>query len=100
MSRYKRNNKKPFSFSIKCFILSKLINCIMRKGEKRIAIKLLKRTLDYIKNELKLNPIKILHEAIDNVMPQIEIRNMKIGGVSYQIPIDASSNRRLSLGLR
>ncbi|PIM95116.1 30S ribosomal protein S7 [Candidatus Hodgkinia cicadicola] len=81
-------------------MISKLINYIMRDGKKRMAMLILKKSLDYINDKLHINPLKVLYEAINNVIPYIEVRNMKIGSVSYQIPIDIPANRRLGLGLR
>ncbi len=89
-----------FSYSDKCLMLSKLINYIMRDGKKRMAMLILKKSLDYINDRLHINPLKVLYEAVDNVTPYIEVRNMRIGGVSYQIPIDIPVDRRLGLGLR
>ncbi|PIM96327.1 30S ribosomal protein S7 [Candidatus Hodgkinia cicadicola] len=93
------NNNTP-SYSDKCLILSKMINCIMKDGKKRLAMLILRKSLDYINNKFQMNPLKILYEAIDNVVPYIEVRGMKVGGTSYQIPIDIPANRRLGLGLR
>ncbi|PIM95054.1 30S ribosomal protein S7 [Candidatus Hodgkinia cicadicola] len=100
MARKRKINNNIFSYSNKCLLLSKLINYIMRDGKKRMAMLILKKSLDYINDKLHINPLKVLYEAIDNVTPYIEIRNMRIGGVSYQIPIDIPANRRLGLGLR
>lgn len=96
---HKRRNR-IFSPSTKCIVLSKLVNCIMLKGKKLIAIKLLKKALDYIQYEIGVNPVRTLYEAVDNITPHVEVRTMKVGGVSYQIPIDVSSSRRLGLALR
>ncbi|PIM94916.1 30S ribosomal protein S7 [Candidatus Hodgkinia cicadicola] len=100
MSRKRKVNNTVFSYSDKCLMLSKLTNYIMRDGKKRMAMLILKKSLDYINKRLHINPLKVLYEAIDNVTPYIEVRNMRIGGVSYQIPIDIPVNRRLGLGLR
>ncbi|PIM94795.1 30S ribosomal protein S7 [Candidatus Hodgkinia cicadicola] len=100
MARKRKINNNIFSYSNKCLLLSKLINYIMRDGKKRMAMLILKKSLDYINDKLHINPLKVLYEAIDNVTPYIEVRNMRIGGVSYQIPIDIPANRRLGLGLR
>ncbi|PIM96815.1 30S ribosomal protein S7 [Candidatus Hodgkinia cicadicola] len=100
MSRKREVNNTVFSYSDKCLMLSKLTNYIMRDGKKRMAMLILKKSLDYINKRLHINPLKVLYEAIDNVTPYIEVRNMRIGGVSYQIPIDIPVNRRLGLGLR
>ncbi|PIM95837.1 30S ribosomal protein S7 [Candidatus Hodgkinia cicadicola] len=100
MSRNRKVNNTVFSYSDKCLMLSKLINYIMRDGKKRMAMLILKKSLDYINDRLHINPLKVLYEAVDNVTPYIEVRNMRIGGVSYQIPIDIPVDRRLGLGLR
>ncbi len=72
----------------------------MKQGKKRVAITTLRKTLNHINLQMKINPLKILYEAIDNIIPHIETRHTKIGGVSYQIPIDVSADRRLGLALR
>ncbi|PIM95568.1 30S ribosomal protein S7 [Candidatus Hodgkinia cicadicola] len=100
MARKRRINNNVFSYSNKCLILSRMINYIMEDGEKRLAMSILRKSLDYINNKFKINPLKVLYEAIDNVVPYIEVRSMKVRGSSYQIPIDIPANRRLGLGLR
>ncbi|PIM95243.1 30S ribosomal protein S7 [Candidatus Hodgkinia cicadicola] len=99
VKKHKVNNNILY-YSNKCSILSKLINCIMRDGKKHMAMLILKKSLDYINYRLHINPLKVLYEAIDNVIPYIEIRNMRVGGVSYQILIDIPSDRRLELALK
>ncbi|KON71422.1 30S ribosomal protein S7 [Candidatus Hodgkinia cicadicola] len=99
VKKHKVNNNIPY-YSNKCSILSKLINCIMWDGKKHMAMLVLKKSLDYINYRLHINPLKVLYEAIDNVTPYIEIRNMGVGDVSYQLLIDIPSDRRLELALK
>ncbi|MFP3038281.1 MAG: 30S ribosomal protein S7 [Candidatus Hodgkinia cicadicola] len=81
-------------------VINKLVNCVMLKGKKAVAARLVRRALNYIKTEVGVDAFKTLCEAVDNVTPYMEVRALKVGGVSYQIPIDVAAARRLGLALR
>lgn len=83
-----------------CVIINKLINCVMKCGKKKIAMKLVRKALGFIEYEVGVNAIKTLHEAVDNVTPYMEVRQIKVGGVSYSIPVDVTPKRRLGLAIR
>ncbi|MGP1918417.1 MAG: 30S ribosomal protein S7, partial [Candidatus Hodgkinia cicadicola] len=83
-----------------CLIINKLINCVMKCGKKKTATKLVRKALGFIEYEMGANAIKTLHEAVDNVTPYMEVRQIKVGGVSYLIPVDVTSKRRLGLAIR
>ncbi|MGP1921854.1 MAG: small ribosomal subunit protein uS7 [Candidatus Hodgkinia cicadicola] len=83
-----------------CIIINKLINCVMKCGKKKTATKLVRKALGFIEYEIGVSAIKTLHEAIDNVTPYTEVRQIKVGGVSYSIPVDVTSKRRLGLAIR
>ncbi len=71
-----------------------------RRCKKSVIMLSLKKSLDYLNNRVHINPLKVSYETIDNVTPYIEVRNMRIGSVSYQISIDISVDRRLEFDLR
>ncbi|XXN13736.1 MAG: 30S ribosomal protein S7 [Candidatus Hodgkinia cicadicola] len=81
-------------------VLAKLTNYLMISGNKNIASKILYNALVLIEYELLVNPVKVLYEALDNIAPYSEVRSKKVGGVSYQVPVDLPSERRLSLALK
>lgn len=80
-------------------LVTRLINRIMISGRKSVAEKLVYNALDNIK-EKNEDPIKILETAIANVGPKIEVRPRRVGGASYQVPIEVRGDRRISLAIR
>ncbi|MFP3037728.1 MAG: 30S ribosomal protein S7 [Candidatus Hodgkinia cicadicola] len=83
-----------------CIIINKLINCVMKCGKRRTALRIVRKTFGYIEYEIGVSAIKTLHEAIDSVTPYVEVRQVKVGGVSYLIPVDVTPKRRLGLAIR
>ncbi len=98
--RYKRRRSRPPDCDVGSVVLAKLTNYLMIDGKKRVASKVLYNALNRVAQALAINPIKVLYEAINSIMPFSEVRARKVGGVSYQVPIDVSSERRLSLALK
>ncbi|XXM93594.1 30S ribosomal protein S7 [Candidatus Hodgkinia cicadicola] len=80
--------------------MAKLVNCLMLDGKKSVASKVLTKALEYIELKLDVSPVKVLYEALDNITPYVEVRTKKVGGVSYRVPVDVPSERRLSLSLK
>ncbi len=81
-------------------LVAKFVNSLMRKGKKSTAESILYRSLDLIKKKTEEEPIKIFEKAIDNVRPVIEVKSRRVGGSTYQVPVEVRSNRRLSLSIR
>jgi len=81
-------------------LVAKFVNSLMRKGKKNTAESILYRSLDLIKKKTEEEPIKIFEKAIDNVRPVIEVKSRRVGGSTYQVPVEVRSNRRLSLSIR
>lgn len=98
--RYKSKRLRPLARDVGSMVLAKLTNYLMVDGKKCVASRLLCSSLDCIRRTLAINPIKVLYEALDNIAPFSEVRSKKVGGVSYQVPIDVPSERRLSLALK
>ncbi|XXM90090.1 30S ribosomal protein S7 [Candidatus Hodgkinia cicadicola] len=98
--RYKLIKAREPGGGIGNVVLAKLTNYLMLHGKKSVALKVLNKALNYIARELACNPMKILYEALDNITPYSEVRSKKVGGVSYRVPVDLTSERRLSIALK
>jgi len=81
-------------------LLQKFINCVMRKGKKSLAEKIVYGALDIIKERTKEDPLKVFKQAIENVKPVLETRPRRVGGATYQVPIEVRPERRVSLAIR
>jgi len=81
-------------------ILTKLINNIMLDGKKGVAQKITYDAFDAIKEKTGREPLEVFLEALNNVMPQLEVKARRVGGSTYQVPIELRPERRQALGLR
>ena len=81
-------------------ILAKLINCIMWSGKKSTAQKIVYGAMDIMKDKMNQDPLAVVLKAIENLKPEIETRSRRVGGATYQVPVEVSSRRQLSLALR
>ena len=81
-------------------LVSKFINCIMYDGKRSTAEKILYDALDKIKDTSKQDPLKTFNEAIGNVKPNIECRSRRVGGATYQVPVEVKTKRAQALALR
>ena len=81
-------------------VLSKFMNSIMHAGKKSVAETIVYGALDIIENKTKQSPLAIFQQALDNVMPAIEVRSRRVGGATYQVPVEVRNDRRQALGIR
>lgn len=81
-------------------LVSKLINTLMRKGKKSITERICYQAFDMIKTKTGNDPLKVFKQAVDNVKPLVEVKSRRVGGASYQVPVDIRSSRRIALALR
>ena len=81
-------------------LLAKFINDMMRKGEKAVAERVAYRALDLVQQRTNDDPIKIFKKALDNVKPVLEVKSRRVGGATYQVPVEVRSVRRQALGIR
>jgi len=100
-----RKNKAPRKIFLvdskyKSTIIPKLINSIMYDGKKTTAEKIIYDAIDKIKSKSKEEPINIFNEAINNLRPTVEVRSRRVGGATYQVPVEVKSNRSQALALR
>tara|TARA_B100001167_G_scaffold175914_1_gene129411 strand:+ start:315 stop:785 length:471 start_codon:yes stop_codon:yes gene_type:complete len=102
MSRKRRAPKRIFYPDPKygSLILSKFINFVMYNGKKSTAEKLIYTALNQIKNKTKEDPIKIFNDAINNIRPTLEVRSRRVGGATYQVPVEVKTKRSQTLALR
>ena len=81
-------------------VLSKFINFVMYDGKKSVAEKIIYTTFDQIKKKTKEDPIKVFNEAINNIRPNLEVRSRRVGGATYQVPVEVKTKRSQTLALR
>ena len=81
-------------------VVSKFMNNLMVDGKKSTAERIVYGAFDQIEGKLKTDPIKVFHDAIDNVMPSVEVRSRRVGGATYQVPVEVKAKRAQALALR
>ena len=81
-------------------LVSKLINSIMLDGKKGVAQKIVYGAFDIIKEKTDRDPLEVFTEAMNNIMPALEVKARRVGGATYQVPIEVRPERRQTLGLR
>ncbi len=81
-------------------LVSKLINKVMWDGKKTIAQKIVYGAFDIIRQKMNKDPLEVYHKALDNVRPVLEVRPRRVGGATYQVPIEVQEPRRTSLAIR
>ena len=102
MSRKRRAPKKILVVDpkYKSTIIPKLINSIMYDGKKTMAEKIVYEAMEKIKTKSKDEPINIFNEAIKNIRPTVEVRSRRVGGATYQVPVEVKPNRSQALAIR
>ena len=102
MSRKKSQPKKVTTPDpiYKSTNIPKLINSIMYDGKKIVAEKIVYQAIDKIKSKTKEEPINVFNEAINNIRPTVEVRSRRVGGATYQVPVEVKSKRAQALALR
>ena len=102
MSRKRKAPKRIFYPDPKygSLVLAKFINFVMYDGRKDTAEKIIYSTLNKIKEKTKNDPIKIFNEAIENIRPNLEVRSRRVGGATYQVPVEVRTKRSQTLALR
>jgi small subunit ribosomal protein S7 len=81
-------------------LVTKLINNMMIDGKKGKAQTILYDAFDMIKEKTSKDPMEVLNQAMENVMPSLEVKSRRVGGANYQVPIEVKADRRQALGLR
>jgi small subunit ribosomal protein S7 len=81
-------------------VVSKFMNAVMYDGKKSVAEGIVYGALETIETKTKANPLSVFQQALDNVMPSIEVRSRRVGGATYQVPVEVRTSRRQALGIR
>lgn len=84
----------------KDLLVAKFINGVMRRGKKSLAEKILYSALDIIQEKTKHEPLTVFKQAVANVKPIVEVRPRRVGGATYQVPVEVRTDRRISLAIR
>ena len=102
MSRKRRAPKRIFlkDAKYKSELILKLMNSIMYDGKKTIAEKIVYDALDKLQSKSKEEPIKIFNDAINNIKPTLEVRSKRVGGATYQVPVEVKQKRSQALAIR
>jgi small subunit ribosomal protein S7 len=81
-------------------LIAKFMNGIMRRGKKSLSERIFYRTLDIIKDKTHSDPAKIFSQAMDNVKPLLEVKPKRVGGATYQVPVEVRPERKVALAIR
>ncbi len=81
-------------------LVSKFINSIMSDGEKAVAARICYGAFDIIKSKMNSDPLKVFKTALENVKPALEVKSRRVGGATYQVPVDVRPQRRVALAFR
>ena len=81
-------------------IVSKFMNSIMKEGKKSVAENIVYGAMDRMQSRAKSDPIQLFHSALENVMPAVEVRSRRVGGATYQVPVEVRPERRQALAIR
>ena len=102
MSRKRRAPKKlpVVDPKYKSTVIPKLINSIMYDGKKTVAEKIIYDAIEKIKSKSKDEPLNIFNDAINNIRPTVEVRSRRVGGATYQVPVEVKSKRAQALAIR
>ncbi len=102
MSRRKRAVKRDIIPDPKYSdtLVSKFVNCIMKRGKKSTAEQILYDAIDIIGRRTKQNGIDVFHKAVDNAKPPLEVKSRRVGGSTYQVPVEVRGSRQQALAIR
>ena len=81
-------------------VVTKFMNALMLDGKKSVAERIVYGAFDIINSKSGQEPVRVFHEALDNVKPSVEVRSRRVGGATYQVPVEVRSDRRQALAIR
>ncbi len=81
-------------------VLTKFMNCLMHEGKKSVAERIVYGALDRIGKRSGQEPLRVFHDALDNVRPTVEVRSRRVGGATYQVPVEVRTERAQALAVR
>ena len=81
-------------------VLTKFMNNMMKDGKKAAAERIIYNALGRVEDKIKRAPLEVFHEALDNIKPSVEVRSRRLGGATYQVPVEVRPERREALAIR
>jgi small subunit ribosomal protein S7 len=81
-------------------VVAKFVNCLMLDGKKSVAEKLVYNAFDRMQRRTGKDPLQLFHDALENVKPTLEVRSRRVGGATYQVPVEVRPERRQALAIR
>ncbi len=81
-------------------VVTKFMNNLMIDGKKAVAERIVYNAFDRVETRLKKEPVEVFHEALDNIKPSVEVRSRRVGGATYQVPVEVRPERREALAIR
>ncbi len=102
MSRRHKAEKRPVMPDAKYgdVVVSKFMSCLMYEGKRSVAENIVYGALDQVKTKTGGDSIQLFHEALENVKPSVEVRSRRVGGATYQVPVEVRTERAQALGIR
>jgi small subunit ribosomal protein S7 len=102
MSRRRRAEKREVLPDAKYGdrVLTKFMNCLMLDGKKSVAEAIVYGALERVEGRAKVDPVQVFHDALGNVKPHLEVRSRRVGGATYQVPVEVRSDRAQALAIR
>ncbi len=102
MSRRRAADKREINPDAKFgdLVIAKFINSVMEQGKKGVAERIVYGALDRISKKVNQDAVKVFHDAIENVKPTVEVRSRRVGGATYQVPVEVRPERRQALAFR
>ena len=102
MSRRRRAEKREINPDPKFgdMVITKFMNSIMLDGKKSVAEGIVYGALDLIEGKIRKSPVETFRQALENVMPSVEVRSRRVGGATYQVPVEVRDKRRQALAIR
>jgi small subunit ribosomal protein S7 len=102
MSRRRRAEKREVLPDAKYgdLVLTKFMNCLMLDGKKSVAEAIVYGALERVEGRAKVDPVQVFHDALGNVKPHLEVRSRRVGGATYQVPVEVRSDRAQALAIR
>lgn len=81
-------------------LVARLINHVMRVGKKSVSIRIVYGALEHVKEKMNSDPLEVLIRGISNVKPRVEVKSRRVGGATYQVPVEVNPERQMALALR
>ncbi len=81
-------------------VVTKFMNSVMYDGKKSVAERIVYGAFETVEDKLKQDPVAVFHQALENVMPAVEVRSRRVGGATYQVPVEVRTDRRQALAIR